>query len=86
MAYCINPDLSENELIALLCDEFGGISASILHDAMNIAPSKDIKSYNVCNDGGEESVKPGPSANTDDALEFAGQNQPLRMFYGYWER
>jgi hypothetical protein len=57
MAYYINPDLSEDELIALLCGKFGGISASILHDAMNIAPFKDIKSDNVSDDGGEESVE-----------------------------
>jgi hypothetical protein len=82
MAYYINPDLSEDELIALLCGEFGGISSSILHDAMNITPSKDIKSDNVNDDGGEESMKPGPPANTCDALVFAGQINPCRCSTG----
>lgn len=72
MAYCINPDLSEDEIIALLCGEFGGISSSILQDAISITTYDDMRSNNEGEKDGDEATEPETSAERVDAFAFTG--------------
>ncbi len=74
----VNPDLSEDEFIALLCGEFGGIGTSILQEATSIRPTQDMKFDDKCGDCGDATTEAAPSANAGDSSVSSGQMIPCR--------
>lgn len=84
MADHFDTTLSEDQLIALLCGEFGGLSASILLDAMGTATRQNNifdnnTNYSTGNavsdrrvDSGEENI--GHEIGFDDGVQTKGKN------------
>lgn len=78
MAFPNSLNLSEDELIAFLCGEFGGISRYILQEAMNITPLVDIESESQLVESCKDTKMPEHLAKTDDVSVFPSQANTCR--------
>jgi hypothetical protein len=78
----VDPTWSEDQLIELLCGQFGGISTSILQDAMTTTASHDMKSDNEVEDSTDEVTMPGTPVTKNAVIVFEGQMSPLNRSVG----
>jgi hypothetical protein len=86
MADLFHSTLLEDQLVVLLCGEFGGLSACILRYAMGTTTSRDSRSSNIyhsiqnqvsdrTSDGGKNNH--GDEVDFDNRMEPNGKNMPV---------